>query len=972
MDIVALSGLNSHAYGSWVGPKVDNVAPMWLQDFLSKDNNLKYCRTMIFGYNTKYYETVRLWIEDHADNLLIEVNKARSSEAEQRRPLALMGHSFGGTVITHALFSASIGNAQIYLEDVIAMLDEEDIGRGGHELVQGIAYETGRVTTTVRAFKKQIKDMEIRLFSFYEMDKTPKVAKLPGGGYSRCGDLEVIVGRSSAELDIPDLEELLPAPGNHSTIVKFVNEQHQTYQTIHKRLNEVIAAATAVNRDLASSGSKFALQNHQREMISEIRKQIPSAENAAFDSYQDDGLDSRCHTGTRTELLSQIKEWAEDLQGKCMFWLNGMAGTGKSTISRTLAQIFEEDGRLNPCGQPASGTGPSRLILGASFFFKRGESDRDNPSRFFTTIATQLLPKLPDLIPHIRAAIDEDPDIATKSLDKQFKNLIFHPLEKLSQGVSTPAASRYEANKTPRPIVLVIDALDECDGDERIRQVLHLIAKLQTLKTVHMRVFLTSRPELPVRLGFGDMSPDSYKDVILQNIPSIGPDIFVFLDAKFSEIKSSYNKCMTGDPLPSGWPGEENIKKLTKMAIPLFIFAATICRFVGDKMDWDPEQKLKTVLDGGGAGASQLDQTYLPVLKRLEAGFPKQQLQRQLFEEEFRQILGSIILLADPLSISSLANLLNKPQGEVSKRLQHLYSVLSIPQNTKLPIRLLHLSFREFLVDSTWSGKSWFWINKEDTHSMITTKCLNAMSMDLKQNICSLEFPGVLQKDIDANVIDKCLPAHLQYACCYWVFHLKESRKLISDNSEVYTFLCNHFLSWIEALSIIGKLSGCISLVDTLCSITDTTGGTEAANFLYDARRFLLQNWRMISHTPLQLYSSAIIFAPATSIIRTKFRDHIPKGICTLPKVTQSWNAELQVIGDHSDWVKAVAFSPDGKWIVSGSNDQTVRLWDAITGEEVKRLEGHSSSVQAVAFSPDGKRVVFGVGRSNGQALGRR
>ena len=107
--------------------------------------------------------------------------------------------------------------------------------------------------------------------------------------------------------------------------------------------------------------------------IQESKIDLPSVEAAAFDSHVDE-LDARCHPGTREDLLRQIREWAQDPQGKCIFWLNGMAGTGKSTISRTVAQSFAEDSQL-----------------GASFFFKRGEGERGNASRFFTTITLHLV-----------------------------------------------------------------------------------------------------------------------------------------------------------------------------------------------------------------------------------------------------------------------------------------------------------------------------------------------------------------------------------------------------------------------------------------------------------------------------------------------------------------------------------------------------------------------------------------------------
>jgi uncharacterized delta-60 repeat protein len=61
----------------------------------------------------------------------------------------------------------------------------------------------------------------------------------------------------------------------------------------------------------------------------------------------------------------------------------------------------------------------------------------------------------------------------------------------------------------------------------------------------------------------------------------------------------------------------------------------------------------------------------------------------------------------------------------------------------------------------------------------------------------------------------------------------------------------------------------------------------------------------------------------------------------------------------HEDWVNAVAFSPDGKYVVSGSGDGTARAWEAQSGQEVARMT-HEDPVYAVAFSPDGKYIVSG------------
>src|SRR5262249_22565934 len=67
-----------------------------------------------------------------------------------------------------------------------------------------------------------------------------------------------------------------------------------------------------------------------------------------------------------------------------------------------------------------------------------------------------------------------------------------------------------------------------------------------------------------------------------------------------------------------------------------------------------------------------------------------------------------------------------------------------------------------------------------------------------------------------------------------------------------------------------------------------------------------------------------------------------------------SWADERPRLTGHSDAVNAVAFSPDGKRLASGSDDDTIRFWDSVTGKEVARLKGHADSVLGLAFSPDG------------------
>lgn len=166
-----------------------------------------------------------------------------------------------------------------------------------------------------------------------------------------------------------------------------------------------------------------------------------------------------------------------------------MAGTGKSTISRTVAGHLK---RQN--------------LLGASFFFKRGEQDRGDAKRLFSTLAKQLGNSMPQLIPSIRRAIEDDPDISERVLREQFEKLILQPVLEIDQGPNTL-------------MVIVIDALDECDQEDDIQVILRLLPQVQKSNSLQLRFLLTSRPDLPIRLGF-EIVADDYQDLILHRIPT--------------------------------------------------------------------------------------------------------------------------------------------------------------------------------------------------------------------------------------------------------------------------------------------------------------------------------------------------------------------------------------------------------------------------------------------------------------------
>ncbi|GKZ36740.1 hypothetical protein AbraIFM66950_007937, partial [Aspergillus brasiliensis] len=635
---------------------------------------------------------------------------------------------------------------------------------------------------------------------------------------------------------------------------------------------------------------------------------------AIYNSY--DNEHEECHPGTRVELLYEVQEWARSAHRQPIFWLNGMAGTGKSTISRTVATRLDQ-----------------QQVLGASFFFKRGEGDRGVAKKFFPTLIYQLVSKVPDLIPEVHKAIEDDQNISTQDLTQQFDKLIFQPLSKLHL-------------HQPAPFVILIDALDECESEDKIKLILQLLFKLEDIKSVQLRVFLTSRPEFPIRLGFKN---HEYHNLILHELPKtvVEDDIRLFLRNKLADIRHEHPLSFAY-PLPPDWPGNNNIEKLVKMAVPLFIFAATLCRFIGDK-DGVPDERLNSILeDKALTSTSALEKTYQPVLNQLLTA--KTESEQVQILQDFLDIVGVIILLATPLPITAIARLTQIHEQKITVRLNRLYAVLNVPANVEAPVRILHLSFRDYLITTE---EKRFRVDEKKTHTSIALHCIRVMNTQLMENICQLSDYGIQRESIKSEVINKHLTADIQYACRYWVYHIEQSGLQVEDGDAFHNVMDSHVLHWLEIMSWMRSAHEAINTLHILSRLTSNSQCLEFHKLIEEIRRFSLRNLSVIDQAPLQIYLSCLTFASKDSLIQKKFGHKVLEWLEYFPEIQSSWQLPFQIL--ESQWsVQRLAFCSTTKTLAAVSSQGIITLWNYMTGQCILTLEGQPESLRGVAFSHDG------------------
>jgi hypothetical protein len=259
------------------------------------------------------------------------------------------------------------------------------------------------------------------------------------------------------------------------------------------------------------------------------------------------------------------------------------------------------------------------------------------------------------------------------------------------------------------------------------------------LTTVRLRVFLTSRPEIPIRHGIHYHIPQAeHQDFILHNVPStiIDYDISLFLEYNLGTIRQEWT-------LGADWPGEVVLRQLVLYACGLFIWAATACRFIREGKGRFARKRLDTIIKGSSGAVTapekHLNEIYITILKHsISSDYSEEEKEEAC--DILKHTLGSIVVLLSPLSASLLSTLLDLPKEDVDQTFEDLHAILNIPDDQTRPLRLHHPSLCDFLLNKDRCGE--FWVDEKEAHQKLAARCIQLMSQTLKKDICELYAPG--------------------------------------------------------------------------------------------------------------------------------------------------------------------------------------------------------------------------------------
>ena len=662
-----------------------------------------------------------------------------------------------------------------------------------------------------------------------------------------------------------------------------------------------------------------------------------------------------CTDGTRVKILEDITNWANDrsFASPHVFWLTGQAGSGKTTIAYTIAKRFEERDNAND----------QHTTLGGNFLCSRQFQETQAQTRILPTIAYQLAHKCSSYANALYVA--DKFDTVNHDVSSQMRGLLVGPWQ-LSEATRLPELP---------PYLIVIDALDEIMGDGGSAFLRDLLIAINEYDLKGLKFLVTSRSDPKVAAlceSFASEAVCRLQDVPIEEAKS---DIETYLKTQLPELA-----------------GSPEFAELGQRAGGLFIYAATAVKYltplssitVGEQTEMLNDFLSKSY-EPASSSTSLVDELYRQIMYDTFSKLSGKVLARRLCT------LYTFLCTAERTSASVVAALVLDGDEEAARAvLRDLHAVLYTQDDR---VFWYHGSFPDFIFTQSRSN---FRIDKEDFsfscnkpahHGLLGESCFSIMKSEksgLRFNMGNIMSSFLFDRDITAALseqVNQNITAVLRYSCRHWTHHLPPQLINIDNLCRcISEFLQVRVLFWIEAMNLLGLSNQCTPMLqfasqwvmkvrivrfylyfhlnalyqceNSYSKLAHDIG--EAANF---ATYFTASP--AAESTPHLYISALATWWQDTSLSRNWKRQfaRIPvftyaRGSIDLPLMTISTGGRI----------KGVAFSSDGMRSVSGSDDWTVRVWDASTGVELMELNGHAKPVSSVAFSSDGMRIVSGSG----------